>query len=39
MVWIHGKDGRKMTTKCSTAQARERRKKQRKTKEEMDGQC
>src|SRR6218665_3366785 len=27
------------TTKCSTAWSRERRKKQRKRKEEMDGQC
>ena len=29
----------KKTTKCSTAWACERRKKQRKTREEMDGQC
>ena len=39
MVWTCGKDGRKKTTKCSTAWACERRKKQRKIKEEMDGQC
>ena len=38
IVWTLGKDGRKKTTKCSTAWAWERRKKQRKTKEEMDGQ-
>src|SRR6218665_3602864 len=39
MAWTRGKDGRKKTTTCSTAWACERRKKQRKTKEEMDGQC
>ena len=39
MVWTCGKDGRKKTTKCSTAWACERRKMQRKTKEETDGQC
>src|SRR6218665_2466937 len=38
-VWTRGKDGRKKTTNCSTAWACERKKKQRKTKEEMDGQC
>jgi len=37
--WTRGKDGRKKTTKCSTAWACERRKKKRKAKEEMDGQC
>ena len=36
MVWTRGKDGRKKTTKCSTAWACGRRKKQRKTKEAMD---
>ena len=35
MVWTRGKDGRKKTTKCSTAWACDRRKKQRKTKEKM----
>ena len=34
-----GEDGRKETTKCSTTWTCERRHKQRKTKEEMDGQC
>ena len=37
MVWTRGKDGRKKTTTCSPARACERRKKQRKTKEEMNG--
>jgi len=37
MVWTCGKDGSENTTICSTAWACERRKKQRKTKEEMDG--
>ena len=39
VVWTCEKDGRKKTTKCSTAWACKRRKKQRKTEEEMDGQC
>jgi len=38
MVWTLGNNGRKKTTTCSTAWACERRKKQTKTKEEMDGQ-
>jgi len=38
MVWARGEDGREETTKCSTTWTCERRQKQRKIKEEMDGQ-
>ena len=39
MFWARGEDGKKETTKCSTTWTCERRQKQKKTKEEMDGQC